>query len=194
MKYKIIYADPAWKYNDKALNKGGALRHYNTMTTEEICNIPVSQITASDCALFIWVTFPKLNECFDVISAWGFEYKTCAFVWVKANKRVFSDQLLIMQNTGLDDYMGMGMGRWTRANAEICLLATKGKVKRMSAKVRQVIYAPIERHSKKPEETKQRIIELVGDLPRAELFARQKTDGWDTWGNEVQSNIERLPI
>jgi len=107
----------------------------------------------------------------DVINAWGFEYKTCAFTCVKKNKN--------------KDSMFWGMGRWTRANAELCLLATKGKPKRISAAVSSVVMTPIEQHSKKPDIVKDKIIQLVGDLPRIELFARQKTDGWDVWGDEI---------
>ena len=119
---------------------------------------------------------PKLDECFEVIKAWGFEYKTVAFTWVKRNKKAPS--------------WFWGMGRWTRANAELCLLATRGKPKRISAAVSSIIDTPIEGHSKKPDIVRDRIIQLVGDLPRLELFARQKTEGWDVWGNEVKNNLE----
>jgi N6-adenosine-specific RNA methylase IME4 len=146
------------------------------MSISDIANLPIKNISADDCVLFMWVTMPKLNECFDVIKAWGFEYKTCAFTWVKKNKK--SDSLF------------MGMGRWTRANSELCLLATKGKPKRVAANVHSVIVSPIEQHSKKPDETRTRIVQLCGDLPRVELFARQKTDGWDAWGNEVTCDID----
>lgn len=118
---------------------------------------------------------PKLNECFEVIKSWGFTYKTVAFTWIKKNK--------------IADSFFWGMGRWTRANAELCLMATKGKPKRISAAVHSVVYTPIERHSKKPDEVRQRIVKLLGNLPRVELFAREKTDGWDAWGNEVESDI-----
>ena len=124
----------------------------------------------------MWVTMPKLNECFEVIKAWGFEYKTVAFTWVKLNKK---------SGTPF-----MGMGRWTRANAEVCLLATKGNPKRINAGVHSVVMTPIEAHSKKPDEVRDRILKLIGDLPRVELFARQKVDGWDSWGNEINSDIE----
>lgn len=145
------------------------------MNTNDISNLPIKDLATDDCVLFMWVTMPKLNECFDVIKAWGFEYKTCAFTWVKKNKK--------------SDSWFWGMGRWTRANAEICLLATKGKPKRMSASVHSVIDTPIEGHSKKPDIVRDKIIELCGDLPRVELFARQKADGWDAWGNEIDSDI-----
>lgn len=175
--YNIIYADPAWSYKDKALagNRGAGCK-YNVMGGGELQALPINKIAADNCVLFMWVTMPKLNECFDVINSWGFEYKTCAFTWVKRNKKS-------------PNYF-MGMGRWTRANAELCLLATKGKPKRISASVLQVIDTPIEHHSKKPDIVRDKIIELMGDLPRVELFARQSTAGWDVWGNEVENSID----
>ena len=146
------------------------------MSADDICSLPVADIAAANSVLFLWITFPNLQESFRVIKLWCFEYRTVAFVWVKRNKKAMS--------------WFMGLGYWTRANAEICLLATRGKPKRISKSVRQIIDSPIERHSKKPDETRERIIELMGDLPRIELFARQKTDGWDVWGNEVESDIK----
>jgi len=186
-KYSIIYADPAWSYDDKSLNKGGALRHYNTMSIEEIKELPVSDIASKDCALFMWATFPKLQEALDVIKKWGFEFKTCAFVWIKTNKRTNVTQLSFLPQESFDSFMGMG--RWTRSNAELCLLGIKGKPKRINADVHQIIYAPIDKHSKKPAETRDKIIRLCGDLPKVELFARQSSIGWDIWGNEVKSDI-----
>lgn len=141
------------------------------MTINDICKLPVEKIADKSCALFMWATFPNLEYAFQVLNAWGFTYKTIAFVWVKQNKK--SDSLF------------WGMGFWTRANAEICIIATKGKPKRISASVHQIIMSRIEEHSKKPSVTRDKIIELIGDLPRIELFARQQTDGWDCRGNEV---------
>ena len=189
-KYNIIYADPAWNYNSRmALGKGAAKSsaedYYNVMSINDIMDLPIKELSDKDCILFIWVTMPKLNEVFKVIDAWGFEYKTCGFVWVKRNK-VFSEERNKKRN-GIDDFMGQG--RWVRQNAELCLIATKGKPKRISAKVRQIIYQPIQEHSQKPNEVRERIVELIGDLPRIELFARQKTEGWDVWGNEVESSV-----
>jgi len=171
-KYQIIYADPPWSYRDKALagNRGAGCK-YQVQENDWIDNLPVSDIADKDCVLFLWVTMPKLNECWELIERWGFSYKTVAFTWVKRNKKSIS--------------WFWGMGSWTRANAELCLIATKGKPKRINAGVHSVIDTPIEGHSKKPDETKKRIIALLGDLPRIELFARQKTEGWDVWGNEV---------
>jgi len=171
-KYQIIYADPPWSYRDKATagNRGSGCK-YQIQENDWICNLPVPEIADENCVLFLWVTMPKLNECWEIIQKWGFKYKTVAFTWVKKNKK--------------SDSWFWGMGRWTRANAELCLLATKGKPKRISASVHSVIDTPIEQHSKKPDEARIRIVKLLGDLPRIELFARQKTDGWDVWGNEV---------
>jgi len=137
--------------------------------------LPVNTIAAKDCVLFLWVTMPKLNECFEIIKAWGFEYKTVAFTWIKKNKKA--------------DSLFWGMGRWTRANAEVCLLATKGKPKRISASVHSVITTHIEKHSQKPSIVRSQILSLMGDLPRIELFAREKIKGWDAWGNEIKSDI-----
>jgi N6-adenosine-specific RNA methylase IME4 len=176
-KYQIIYADPAWEYKDKALSGNrGACCKYQVMKIEDIKKLPVNDIADDDALLFIWVTMPKLNEVFDVIKSWGFTYKTCAFTWVKKNKKANS--------------WFWGMGRWTRANAELCLLATKGNPKRESARVLSIIDTPIEEHSKKPDIVRDKIIELCGDLPKVELFARKITNGWDVWGNEVKSDID----
>ena len=145
------------------------------MGIAEIKALPVGQLAAVDCALFLWITFPCLYEVLDVLSAWGFTYKTVAFVWIKQNRK--SNSLF------------WGMGYWTRANAEFCILATKGRPRRKSAGVHQVILSHVEQHSKKPDEARDRIVALMGDLPRIELFARQQSPGWDVWGNEVESSI-----
>lgn len=171
-KYNIIYADPAWKYNFGKTSSRFVNNKYTVMTKEDICNLPIQNIADKDCVLLMWITFPKLDWAIDVIKSWGFEYKTCAFTWIKQNKK--SESLF------------WGMGYYTRSNAEICLLATKGNpLPRLSHKVHSVIMSPIEEHSKKPAETRDRIVELFGDIPRIELFARQTCDGWDCWGNEV---------
>ena len=169
-RYSIIYADPAWSYQGKMMNSS-VTDHYNVMSIDDICNLPVNDIAAENSILFMWVTLPKLNEFMKVVSAWGFEYKTTAFVWVKKNKKA--------------DSFFMGLGRWTRANPEICVLATKGKIERKSKSIRQLQVFPLDKHSKKPDQFRDLIVELCGDLPRIELFARQKTPGWDVWGNEV---------
>ena len=131
--------------------------------------------TAPDSALFLWATFPQLPEALRLIEAWGFTYKSVAFVWLKKNKKA--------------DSWFYGLGFWTRGNAEICLLATKGHPKRQAANIHQFIISPIEAHSKKPDEARDKILSLMGDLPRVELFARQTPPGWAVWGNEVTPTI-----
>jgi N6-adenosine-specific RNA methylase IME4 len=174
-KYQIIYADPPWEYKDKALaGNRGSICKYQTQSIEWLCSLPVQSISDNHCALFLWVTMPKLNESWDVISAWGFRYKTVAFTWVKRNKKASS--------------WFWGMGRWTRSNAELCLLATKGQLRRRSASVHSIIESPIGQHSKKPNEARSRIKQLLGPLPAIELFARQKVEGWDAWGDELHEN------
>ena len=145
------------------------------MTLDDICNLPVEQLADKNCALFLWTTFPKLKEAFQVIDAWGFQYRTLAFLWLKQNRKA--------------DTWFYGMGFWTRSNAEVCLLALKGHPKRQNAGIHQFVIAHLEQHSKKPGEVRDKIIKLMGDLPRIELFAREKTPGWDVWGNEVESDI-----
>lgn len=192
-KYNIIYADPAWShYNDMTVtveqNKAKdfiSRNPYPVMSSADIKALPIKEIADEDCILFIWTTDYHLSRCCEVIKEWGFEYKTCGFVWVKRNK-VFSDERNNKRN-GIDDFMGQG--RWVRQNAELCLIATKGKPKRISAKVRQIIYQSIQGHSQKPNEVRERIIELCGDKSRIELFARENHNGWDAWGNEVFKSI-----
>lgn len=169
-KYNIIYADPPWSYNDKSC-KGSANKQYSTMDLDEICKLPVKELADDNCILFLWGTYPKLNESLKVIEAWGFKYKSIGFQWIKLNKNKIGCYF--------------GLGRWTRGNTEPCFIATKGKPKRISASVSQLVFAPLTRHSEKPLMVREKIIELVGDLPRIELFARQQADGWDCWGNEI---------
>lgn len=168
-KYNIIYADPPWEYY-----KGGyknQSQHYDTLNIEELKQLPLDDIVADNCILFLWVTFPILDQVFDLIKWWGFNYSTVGFVWVKSLK----------DGTGFH----FGLGNWTRANTELCLIATKGSIERKDASISQIVYEPIGEHSAKPEIVKKHVVKLVGDLPRIELFARDKTEGWDTWGNEV---------
>jgi len=180
-KYQIIYVDPPWRfknYNDDTATRWVG-KHYSLMSFEDICNIPIKTISGDNCILFLWATFPTLQQAFKLIERWGFTYKTVAFVWIKTNhnKSIF-----------------MGMGYWTRSNSEICLLATKGHPKRVNANVSQVVISKREEHSKKPDIIRNMIVTLVGNLPRIELFARQKIEGWDTWGLEVPKEIQRLLI
>ncbi|MDR1131718.1 MAG: DNA methyltransferase [Oscillospiraceae bacterium] len=173
--YSIIYADPPYRY-DNNRGQGVAENHYPTMSIGEICALPVADVAAKNSALFLWTTLPMLPEALRVITAWGFKYKTVAFVWLKQNKKTPG--------------WFYGMGRWTRANAELCLLATKGHPRRQSRSVHQLIVSPIEAHSKKPDAAREKITTLMGPLPRVELFARQSAPGWDVWGNEVKNTLQ----
>lgn len=173
-KYAIIYADPPWTfktYSDKGKDRG-AEKHYHCMSKREIQELPVAEIADKDCVLFLWVTWPCIKEGLELIEKWGFRYKTCAFNWVKRNR--------------VSDGWFWGLGFWTRSNSEVCLLATKGHPKRVSKSVHQVCDARVREHSRKPDEVRDRIVELMGDLPRIELFARGKVAGWDVWGDEAE--------
>ena len=171
-KYNIVYADPPWQYNDKGCN-GNAQKHYSTMKLTEICDLPINSIADKDCVLFLWSTYPMLINAMQVIDSWGFKYKTLGFQWVKRNR-----------NSG--GYF-FGTGQWTRGNTEACLLAIKGKPHKFKINngISQLIDYPVGRHSSKPPIVRDKIVELLGDLPRIELFAREQSDGWDCWGNEV---------
>lgn len=176
-KYQIIYADPPWTYEKTGgttNSRGMAKQFYQTMSIEDICNLPIGEIADENSALLLWATYPKLPTALKVIESWGFQYFGLGFEWIKKTKN------------GKDFF---GMGYWTRANSEPLLLAFKGKLKPLRHDIRQIVEAEKEEHSKKPDIFKEKIIQLIGDLPRIELFARQKTEGWDVWGNEVESDI-----
>lgn len=174
-KYSIIMADPPWQYNNR--NTGGSMTSgsssvYDTMTIDELESLNVSKLARKDSFLFLWVTYPMLQEGLTVLKKWGFEYKTVAFTWVKKTKKN-------------KDHFGMGF--WTRANPEICLLGVKGKPRVKSHSVRQLTYAQVEEHSKKPDVIREKIVELCGNLSKVELFARKTTKGWDSFGNELDN-------
>lgn len=173
-KFDIIYADPPWSYRDSS--GGDAKSHYNTLSITEISTLPIRDICHDKTVLFMWATFPNLPEALEVMTAWGFTYKTVAFVWVKQNKN--------------SEGIFMGPGSYTRTNAEICLLGvsknTQAKDFVKSHSVRQIVISPLREHSRKPDEVRDRIKELIGnDKSCIELFARESTEGWDVWGNET---------
>ena len=177
-KYNIIYADPPWTFknynNDKSTSN--ADHHYKCMSLKEIKELQVKNISTQNCILFLWVTDPLLYKQIEVITSWGFEYKTVAFYWIKENKNKINSSYW------------KGTGYWTRSNPEICLLATKGKPKRFGFNVDKLVFAQRNKHSKKPSIIKSKIVELCGNLPRIELFARNVglfSDGWDYWGNQI---------
>jgi len=175
MKYQIILADPPWSYNDKlgshTTKMGACEYHYKTMTMNDIASLPINDIADDDCILFLWVTMPKLNECFDIIKKWGFTYKTVAFTWIKLNPKAGT--------------IFKGIGRWVQGNSELVLLATKGKPKRISKSISQIVMAKRGKHSVKPDEVMDRIVKLMGDIPRIELFATQQTSGWTCLGYDI---------
>jgi N6-adenosine-specific RNA methylase IME4 len=172
MSFTIVYADPPWPYRDKC-NAGqrGAAFKYPLMTLRDICSLPVPQITAPNAALFLWATAPMLNEAIVTILSWGFDYKTVAFTWIKKCKKQTRKDFL-------------GMGSYTRANSEFVLLGVRGKIKRIDAGVRQIVRAPVMRHSQKPAEVRDRISQLMGHQSRIELFAREPVPDWKCWGND----------
>ncbi len=181
-KYQIIYADPPWNYKDKRDThprmSGGASSHYPTMNLVDIYNIGISlrSFLADDCMLFLWATFPNLTEALSVIKAWGFQYKTLGFSWIKTNKK--------------NSKPFFGIGYYTKSNCEVCLIGVRGKPIKISDSISSVIISPRLQHSTKPPEVRDKIVELCGDIPRLELFSRSKVEGWDCWGNEVESDIE----
>jgi N6-adenosine-specific RNA methylase IME4 len=179
--YSIIYADPPWKYRDSC-NAGlrGACHKYSVMSIEELCLLRgfIDDVAARDCFLAMWWVPPMPVEALTVVSAWGFQLKTMkGFTWRKLTRG------------GLEHF---GMGHWTRANSEDCLFAVRGHPKPVSHSVRQIINAQVREHSRKPDEARDRLVQLLGDVPRIELFARQAMPGWDVWGNEAPAtNVDR---
>lgn len=185
--YGAILADPPWSFNswsDKGKNrppdamvrqKGLVERHYKTMDMDEIAALPVGELAAKDCALFCWACWPTITDALAIIEGWGFTFKTMGFVWVKGEGLpLFPDDIKDQ----------MGLGYWTRANSEPCILATRGKPKRQAADVRQTILSRRREHSRKPDCQYERIERLVAG-PYLEMFARNRRKGWDSWGNEI---------
>ena len=168
-KFQIIYADPPWSYWESG-EKNQSL-HYQTMSIDDIKRLPIHRITDENCILFLWITFPILKESLELIDEWGFKYSTCGFVWVKKT---------------VNDKFHFGNGAWTRANSELCLIATKGSITRIDASISQVLDDTIGEHSEKPKRVRELITRLVGELPRIELFSRNTNkDGWFNWGNLI---------
>ena len=181
-KYSSILADPPWHFStwgerpwwhraeDVDLSKSRvADRHYKTMKVEGIKELPVSEVAADDCMLFLWATYPTLLDAIATLEAWGFKYKTVAFTWAKTTK---------------NGKWHCGLGYYTRANPEICLLGTRGKPKRVSKAVRNLVVSQVREHSRKPDEVRASIEQLVTG-PYLELFSRTDYAGWDVWGLEA---------
>lgn len=174
-KYDILYADPPWSYTDKMIGHSFSLDHeYETQDIEWICGLPIELLASKNSALFLWGVSPQLPEAFKVIKRWGFEYKTVAFCWSKV---------------GDDGKLISNLGRWTMGNVELCLLSVRGKPKRVKENVKQFVRAKRTTHSKKPIIVRERIVELMGDVPRIELFAREVGIGWDAFGYECKNTV-----
>ncbi len=192
MKYSVILADPPWAYNDRrAVRKDGkqakrgygAGHFYQTMSTDEICMLQVGRLAADNCALLLWSTWPKMPDALRVINAWGFNFVTCGFLWVKSTLK--------------SGQPWFGVGYYSKSNSEPCLLAVRGRMKPASNSVSQIVYEPHPRdeagkiiHSRKPAIVREKIVELFGDVPRVELFAREQVPGWAVWGNQVATEID----
>jgi site-specific DNA-methyltransferase (adenine-specific) len=187
-KYQVILADPAWSYRNKktgghsrwakgrnglgAEMKSGAAQKYDVMDTEDICALPVPDISSRNSCLFLWATTPLLPDAFKVMEAWGFEYKT-AIYWRKI--------------------MSLGMGLWFRGQVEVCLFGIKGNVPAFHCQHPNFLQTKAGIHSRKPKELFNIIGPCIEDMnPKIELFARQRIEGWDCWGNQVPDDEQKL--
>jgi len=178
-RYRVIYADPPWRFTTwSARGKGRSPEAwYDCLSVEEICRIPVAEWAAPDAVLLLWTTDPMLERAFEVIRAWGFTYKTVGFYWVKLHPGRDPGRIAPAD-------FATGLGFWTRANPEPCLLATRGRPGRRAGDVAKLVVAPRREHSRKPDEVYARIERLL-DGPYLELFARGARPGWDVWGTET---------
>jgi len=197
----IIYADPPWAYNDrreirrdgkKAKRGYGSANLYDVMSIDQIAALPVGDLAADNSALFMWATWPQLDQQIDVLKSWGFRYVGAGFIWVKRNLN--------------NERPWFGVGYYTKSNTEPCLLGIRGKMKPVSNSISEVIVEPeviIEPHprgedgkiihSRKPAIVRDKIVQFLGDLPRVELFSREIVPGWDVWGNEIESTVQ-MPL
>jgi site-specific DNA-methyltransferase (adenine-specific) len=173
-KYSVIYADPAWQTRYFKERKDGYLSRelpYGAMTDEQIKSLPVKEIIADDAILFLWVIDSKIPMINDFMRAWGFEYKCVGFVWAKKAKTT--------------DGVNANFSSYTRRACEFCYIGTRGKYMVKKKNLDQFIYEPKREHSRKPDVIRQIITEMIGEVPRLEMFAREKHEGWDSWGNET---------
>jgi len=175
-KYNVILSDCPWQYADRAGSRG-VENHYRTMSNKDLMHLRVGDLAAEDSVHFLWVTGPFMLTGIRLLQAWGFTYKGVAFTWVKKNKKA--------------DTFFTGMGHYTRSNAEFVLIGTRGRLERKSRSVHSIVVAPVMKHSAKPEDVRDRIVELYGDVPRLEIFARSKCEGWDQTGLELDGKDVR---
>ena len=183
-KYNIIYADPPWSFSSKELQKYDNKRftsmdkHYSTQSKDWIKNLSVKNITEKNSCIFLWVTDAHIKEGIEVMESWGFKYVTIAFIWEKVSKNGITVA---------------NLGSWTMKNYEICLFGTKGKMLQYKKcnNIYQKVVAERTKHSKKPQQVRDNIVKIFPNLPRIELFARQKVEGWDCWGNQIEEETQR---
>lgn len=200
-KYKIIYCDPPWQYKNQK-TRAATNNHYPTLSLQDLKSLNIRSIASDNSVLAMWYTSAFAREAMELASAWGFTIKTMKlFTWVKLNKNYIKNITKNMKKHGcmnssdvlylINDQLRLGLGNYTRANSEDCLLAVRGKgVRRVNNSINQVILAPIGKHSEKPLEAREKLELLYGNIPRIELFARQNVDGWHAWGNECNNNIQ----
>jgi len=189
-KYGVILADPPWRFENQSwratmpeeqvVYERGTDKHYPSMSIDDICDLPIVDCAAENSVLFLWATWPHIQASFDVINAWGFEYRTIAWVWAKMNPSSMG--------------FHMGLGYYTRSNTEPCLLAVRGSMVPTAKDVMALIVSPIRQHSRKPDEQYGKIARLYPNESCLELFARRPHPGWDVWGNEVDSDIDMVMI
>jgi len=184
-KYNIIYADPPWGFNkgvyqDKGRNERLINQQYKTMSEKQLLDLPINNLSEKDAACFLWVTDSHLKQGIALMEAWGFTYRTIAFIWKKVTK---------------NGKTCANVGAWTMKNCEVCIFGARGNMlqHKKANNVFQLIEAERTKHSKKPLEAIERIETLFGDLPKIELFCRYPREGWSAWGNEVENSIDLSP-
>ena len=174
MKYSVIYCDPPWDYKGQKQHAGkgksdtgGAIKHYPTMKLPQLKNLKpfIDDLCEQDCLLFLWSSSPHLDQAIDLMKHWGFKWSTVGFCWDKGR---------------------VNPSFYTMSQVELCLIGKRGKIPqpRGARNVRQYVLHPREKHSKKPDEVRKRIDQMFPHHSKIELFAREKVDGWDAWGNE----------
>lgn len=172
-KFEVLYADPPWDYKGQLQHNGkggrdtgGAVRHYSTVTLDDLIELDVPGITADNALLFMWTSSPHLDQAINLGKEWGFSWATVAFVWNK---------------------MKTNPGFYTLSQCELCLVFKHGKIPspRGARNIRQYVEVQRGQHSQKPPEVEQRIKEMFPSQRKIELFAREKTPGWTVWGNEA---------
>lgn len=190
-KYDLILADPPWSFkvwNKDTGNGRSAESHYSTMSLDDICSLPIRQLASPNCVLFMWAVWPSIFDAEKVINSWGFKYKTLGFEWWKLNKQW--EKYLPFGNSRLIEKMFFfGMGYYTRTNPEPCLLSTRGSMPVAVHDERNYIISPVRKHSQKPEEQYEKIERLYPNTRKLELFARERHEGWDVFGNQVEGSI-----